>query len=273
MKFRLLIATIFAAFICNAQEWEAGISIGPSQYQGDLAKEQMVLKKTKLGGGLIGRYTFNPSFALRAEINVMKVAGDDKLSKDPSHSKRNLNFNSFIEELTISGEYNFFKYVPGSKSKRFTPFISAGVGLFHFNPTTTYKGQTVDLQPLKTELNKPNYALTQVCFPIGGGIKYNIASTWSLGLNYATRFTMTDYLDDVSRQYQLFTGPGVTQEEADLTWRAPELDPVKYHNQPENQPGDPKKTVNRGDPRDRDTYIFLGFTITKTFRAYSCNAF
>src|SRR4051812_6383230 len=126
MKFRLLFAAIFGAIICNAQEWEAGISIGPSQYQGDLAKEQLVIKKTKLGGGFIGRYTITPSFAVRAELNLMKVSGDDKLSKDVEHLRRNVNFNSFIEELAISFEYNFFKYVPGSKSKRFTPFISAG---------------------------------------------------------------------------------------------------------------------------------------------------
>jgi opacity protein-like surface antigen len=271
MKFRLLFAAIFAAFICNAQEWEAGISLGPSQYQGDLAKEQLVLKKTKLGGGFVGRYTISPIFAVRAELNVMKISGDDKLSKDPQHYRRNVNFNSFVEELAFSFEYNFFKYVPGSKTKRFTPFLSAGIGMFHFNPTTTYNGEKVVLQPLQTELNKPNYSLWSVCFPVGGGFKYNVASTWTVGLNYATRFTMTDYLDDVSRQFQ-YAQPGISQKELDLTFRAKEIDPSRTYI-PSNYPGDPKKTVNRGDPRDKDTYLFLGFTLTKTFRAYSCNAF
>jgi opacity protein-like surface antigen len=272
MKFRLLLATLFAAFICNAQEWEAGISIGPSQYQGDLAKEQIVIKKTKLGGGLVGRYTLSPSFAIRGELNFMKISGDDKFSKDPSHIKRNVNFNSFIEEFAVSLEYNILRYVPGSASKKFTPYLSAGVGIFHFNPTTEFQGTKYNLQPLQTELNKPLYSLTQVCFPVGGGIKYNIASTWTLGLNYATRLLMTDYLDDVSRQFVTTPSNDIGYK---LTERAPELDPSKYSYSapPSNLPGDPAKTVNRGDPTDRDTYIYMGISLTKTFRKYACNAF
>lgn len=278
MKSKLLLfALLVSSFFVKAQEWELGLTLGPMNYQGDLAQATVNVVKTKFNVGALGRYTINPLFAIRAEVNYGQISGDDKYAKLPpegyGHNKRNLNFKSNIFEVSTSLEYNFFKYVPGSRRKRFTPFISAGIGIFHFDPVTTYQGTTVHLQPLQTELNKPLYSLTQVCFPVGGGIKWNVKKNWTLGFNYATRFTLTDYLDDVSHNWQTNPTPGNLGQE--LSYRGDETsDPnwqqtiVKNYNDPNNP-----RTVNRGDPRDRDTYMVIGFSITKTFRKFACNAF
>ncbi len=278
MKSKLLLFALLVSFVfAKSQDWELGITLGPMNYQGDIAQAYVNLAKTKLNFGALGRYTFNPSFAIRGEVNYGKIGGDDKFAVLPpeayGHNKRNLNFSSSIFEVSTSLEYNFFKFVPGSRRKRFSPFISAGVGIFHFDPTTVYQGQVVHLQPLQTELNKPLYSLTQVCFPIGGGIKWNVKKNWTLGVNYATRFTLTDYIDDVSHNWQTNPTPGNLGQE--LTYRGDETSNINWQQTvvKNNQDPNSKITVNRGDPKNRDTYMIFGFSLTKTFRKYSCNAF
>ncbi len=243
-------------------------------YQGDLAQAPVNPLLTKLNVGAIGRFNFNRSWAMRAEVNLGKVGGDDKWANIPpegyGHNKRNLNFTSTIFEVSASLEYNFKKYMTGTRRKHFSPFISAGIGIFHFDPTTIYNGQEIHLQPIQTELNKPLYSLTQLCFPIGGGVKWNVKKNWTLGFNYATRFTLTDYIDDVSHNWQINPTPGSLGYE--LSYRG---DEANYGPAPKlnyKDPNDPR-SVNRGDPRDRDTYLIFGFTLTKTFHKFQCANF
>ncbi len=275
MKSKLLLfALLISSLLVKSQEFELGVSFGAMQYQGDLAQPPVAIRNTKFNIGALARYTFNPKLAIRGEVNFGKIGGDDKYAVGEEHLYRNLNFSSPIFEVSGSLEYNFFKFVPGSLRKRFTPYISAGVGIFHFDPTTTYKGSKIHLQPLQTELNKPLYSLTQVCFPVGVGIKWSVGKLWTIGAHYATRFTLTDYLDDVSHNWQT-SKPGTIDQ--DLTYRGDETNNAKWVGYApyiinENNPND-KRTVNRGDPRNRDTYLFFGFSITKTFRKFSCNAF
>jgi opacity protein-like surface antigen len=274
MKSKLLVAILLlTSFLVKSQELEFGVSLSACQYQGDLAQPVIQVQETKVNIGLLGRYTFNPTFALRGELNYGKIAGDDKYASIPpeayGHNKRNLSFSSPIYEISTSLEYNILKYVPGSRHKRFTPFISAGIGFFHFDPTTVYNGTTYHLQQYKTELDKPAYKLNQVCFPIGAGIKWNVAQTWTLGLTYATRFTMTDYLDDVSHNWQT-SMPGTIDQK--LSYRGDEIGYPATTPQNYNDPNNPK-TINRGNPKNRDTYLFVGFSITKTFRKFSCMGF
>ncbi len=273
----LLLALFFSAFLAHSQDWELGGTLGPMNYQGDVAQASVNLVKTRYNLGLLGRYTFNPILAIRAEVNFGRISGDDKYAFIPpegyGHNKRNLNFGSNIFEVSASFEYNIFKYIAGSRRNHFSPFLSAGFGIFHFDPTTTYKDQLIHLQPLQTELNKPLYSLTQVCFPIGGGIKWNVKKNWTLGFNYATRFTLTDYLDDVSHNWQTNPTPGSLGQE--LTYRGDETSNVNWQQTvvKNNQDPNSKTTTNRGDPKNRDTYMIFGFSLTKTFRKYSCNAF
>ena len=46
--------------------------------------------------------------------------------------QRNLNFKTKIFEWEITGQYSFFSL----NEKWWTPYLYAGVGLFHFNPST-----------------------------------------------------------------------------------------------------------------------------------------
>lgn len=261
MKLKLLLLSLVVSLASFAQEWEAGITFGPTQYQGDLPYKQLEFSKTRVGGGITGRYTINPYLAVSALLMDGVISGDDAISNEYWHTKRNLNFRSNILELSGNFEVNFLKYVPGSRTKRFTPFLSVGVGFFHFNPVTDdASGKKVKLHDIMTEPNK-SYSLNQVCFPIGGGIKYNIASTWTLGVTYATRILRTDYLDDVSTTFIQPGQTGATPQALDLSFRGKEIKSTYPY---------PASVSQRGDPKNNDTYIYLGISLTKTFRKYAC---
>ncbi len=87
--------------------------------------------------------------------------------------RRNLSFNSNIWELALQGDFNFFKFIPGSEYFRFTPYITFGVGVFNYDPYAYYQGQKVFLRPLGTEgqgsaayPDRKTYGSMAVCFPL-----------------------------------------------------------------------------------------------------------
>ncbi len=302
-KITLLMLTItLLVGSAKAQEWEFGVFVGPAQYQGDLSKAQVTWKYTRLQGGVLARYNLTPNIAFKGGINYGIVKGDDKawgsklpadfkmsdyglnngISKNANYydrNKRNLNFRSHIIEATVQLEYNILPFIPGSSKYRWTPYLLAGVSVFHFNPKTDLAGQTYKLRGLQTENNKPNYSLISFAIPTGFGVKYNFGRLWSISFEIAGRKTFTDYLDDVHDNYPAYDGSNsIAQQLADRSGQA--TNPTTGQQYPQfgvlKSPGglaQESGKLRRGDSRDKDTYIFTGFTLTKTIRKFVCANF
>jgi hypothetical protein len=157
---------------------------------------------------------------------------------------------------------NLLPYISNSKKYRFAPYVFGGVAVFHFNPKAELNGTSYALQPLHTE-DPERYGLIQPAFPYGVGIKYSLGNFWNLSLEVGQRKLLTDYLDDVSDHYA--SNPDNLSDIGEqLSNRTPEVDPSKT-TYPTNE--------SRGDPKDKDMYIFAGFTISKTIRRFSCTNF
>jgi len=136
----------------------------------------------------------------------------------------------------------------------------AGVGIFYFNPKTEIDGHVYELQPMGTEgqgsvPTREKYSRIQMCIPVGIGFKYTIDRAWGVGLELGLRKTFTDYIDDVSTTYFDFAGYG-----------DPEAALKEYVSDPSL--GDPAAGASptgagmqRGDPRDKDSYLFAIFSI------------
>jgi hypothetical protein len=99
-------------------------------------------------------------------------------------------------------------FVTGSKKYSImTPYVFAGVAVYHFNPLGFYENRWVALQPLGTEgqgssfSGEKTYSLTQFAIPFGVGVKVSTARRVSINLEWGLRKTFTDYLDDVSGKY------------------------------------------------------------------------
>lgn len=209
---------IFLSFNVHAQALEFGISAGLSGYAGDLDAPELSrnLKNMKASGGVFVRNVLTNRLAVRGNLMIGKIIGDDALSSLDWQKNRNLSFKSNIVEVAVLMELNLFKF--GDEGKRLTPYLAGGAAYFHHNPTADYLGQEIPLQPLGTEGQgisddyPDKYSLNLFTVPLGGGLKFKLNDKITLQGELLSRITFNDYLDDVSGSYvsvtELVSGNG-----------------------------------------------------------------
>jgi opacity protein-like surface antigen len=190
-------------FILNqnfAQHLEIGGNVGLGFYSGDLSHNLVAtLGEAKGVYGLFVRQNFSEYTGVKVHFNYGSVSGRDSHASEPDLLARDLSFRSKIMELGANFEYNINGYEPDGMYKPFAPYVFLGVSGFKFNPQSRYNNSWVDLRPLQTEGN--TYKNIAIAFPIGAGLKYAINDHWNLNLELGLRPTLTDYLDDVSKNY------------------------------------------------------------------------
>lgn len=244
-----------------AQEVSVQLSPGMMNYGGDLQSAAYTFKGAGFSFGADVFYRIN-KFSIRSGAHFGKVLGSD--AKYTNYKSRNLEFASNIVDGNLCLQYDVFSLA----EKKITPYLFAGVGIFHFNPYTNYNGQKVYLQPLGTEgqgltayPQRKMYALTQFNVPAGIGVKYKLSDRIQVGLELCGRMLLTDYLDDVSGKYpdenELFKGRG--QLAVDLSFRGDELDPSLTF------PSDKQ----RGNPAHNDNYYTTSLTFIYTLTQHS----
>ncbi len=164
------------------------------------------------GIGLIYRYRVG----IRIDLQAGSIYANDRILKgdqSEAHMRylRNLHFRSSVLEILAITEWfplALLRGTPDEGAPRWSPYIMGGAGVFQFNPQASINGIWVELQPLRTEgqgfaeyADRRPYKLTQVNFPVGAGLKYELSALFNLKLEVLHRITSTDYLDDVSTRY------------------------------------------------------------------------
>jgi hypothetical protein len=190
------------------QEGEIGFSAGVAQYFGDLNPNPRFNTPNLALSGFF-RKNINNYVAIRVAASYAFLAYSDRYnSYNEFMYRRNLSFNTNIWELAVQGDFNFFKFIPGSNFHRYTPYITFGAGMFNYNPYAYYQGSKVYLRQLGTEgqgsaayPDRKPYGSMAVCFPLGVGFKYSLSARMNVGFEVLYRFTTTDYIDDVSTTY------------------------------------------------------------------------
>jgi Domain of unknown function (DUF6089) len=244
-----------------AQDLSFHLKGGVLNYQGDLRQEIYTFQGVKLGFGLGATYAITPQLSAGLEFTQGKIAADDRFNSNPGLFYRNLNFTTNITELALMGTF----YILNPLKMRLSPYITAGISLFRFNPYTYDQGgQKFYLQPLGTEgqglpgYNSQPYRLIQLSIPFGGGIAFRLNDRLHLSWEVVIRKTGTDYLDDVSTVYpdpfDLLTGRGPNA--VDLSFRGDEIpiNPVF--------PFGFQTGGKRGNPGEKDWYYFSGLKLT-----------
>ena len=253
----LLLLSVFV----HAQNWHVGVFGGAAAYGGDLVEKIFPAHgQTKAAVGLDLTYEYNEHINIRGGFMYTKVAGYDKYSKSLALLERNLSFETSISEFSIVGEYNIFNLY----ETRFTPYVYAGVAVFHYNPYAKDQNNVKTfLKPLSTEgeglsgypASKP-YSLTQPAIPLGIGFKYAISDNVRIGIEAGYRKLFTDYLDDASKTYaaetDLLTAKG--QKSVDMAYRGDET--------PLGSPFYPVKGAQRGNSKNKDSYYTVGLHLT-----------
>jgi hypothetical protein len=271
----LLISSVFTGF-AYGQQVEIGLMLGASNYNGDLSNETFLMKESHFSGSFFGRYNINNRWAIKGMIGYGRVSGDDKNFTEVRNKLRNLNFYSDIYEFSVHGEFNLLKNDLNSiSSRQFLPYLFGGIGVFNFNPKTTFGGKTYELQPLGTEgqgttsFNElKKYDLTAVCIPMGLGFRQKIGDDFFIGVEGGIRFTRTNYLDDVGGYY---ASPEIVRAAygdvagylSDRSWETVDLSAT----------GSPVYLNKEGDNRSfkqkfkNDAYFLVGVTFSYVIRS------
>ena len=223
-------------------------------------------------------YKLTDRFALRTSVYYGRVFGNDEFTPEPARNGRNLNFRSPIVELSEVVEFSILREKYGFRynsrhvrKNRSTPnlYIFAGLGGFFFNPRAQYLptdaagnpdesdpnyGKWYSLQTLCTEgqdyvSTRHKYSRIQMSIPFGVGLNCMLTKNWGIGFDFGFRYTLTDYIDDVSSTY---VSPDIFD------------DPIaRYFSNPASKyevgPGE-----QRGDSNWNDAYMFL--TIKATYK-------
>jgi opacity protein-like surface antigen len=224
------------------------------------------------------RYKITKTFAVKLGFSQAWISGDDAKTKEPIRQNRNLNFKSPISELSLMVEYYPFtekidhmyrmKGVRGKRPRYFSPYLTAGIGGFYFNPKGKLDGTWHKLQPLRTEgqglAGGPSpYKRISICIPLGIGVKYALSKIWSIGFEMSGRKTFTDYIDDVSTVY--YDPAGL----ATINALSPSLgDPSLGLIPGATSPNADGSSAQRGDSADKDAYLFAIFTVHYRFLKY-----
>ncbi len=245
---------------------EYGIIAGASQYFGDL-NDNYGVKYIRPAGGVFIRQHITPYISLRGNLIYTKVGYDDAFNDNAFSKARNLNFNSNIIELALQSEFNFTRFATGEDGRRFTPYLTGGVGVFYYNPMADFMGQQQNLRKLGTEgqnldgYESRKYHSFSVCFPVGLGFKYWLKPGLNLGFEIADRLTLTDYLDDVSTSY---VGK-------DKFYDNPDHPNPAYYLQDRSQ-GQflGREGKQRGNSQTYDQYMCAVFTLSFQLKVYRC---
>ncbi|MEP6846819.1 MAG: DUF6089 family protein [Panacibacter sp.] len=139
----------------QAQRLYIHIEGGAVNYGGDLQDKVFTLNQANslLGGGI--HYKVSNIFSLEASFSAGKLSASDAKSNADSY-RRNLSFYTNITEGSVMVQASLKDVLGNAK---FTPYVTGGVAVFHFNPYAyTFKGQKVLLQPLGTEAIQFNTA-------------------------------------------------------------------------------------------------------------------
>jgi hypothetical protein len=182
MRTRILFI-ICIGFYSNllGQEYEIGVSLGGTNYVGDIGATNYIYPN-KLAGNVFLKYNYNPRIALKATFSYLPIAGNDAKADTDFRQNRGLIFSNVIEELALGLEFNFYEYELSSEDKSWTPYILAELAVFNYK---VFRKETLE--------NRTAFAV-----PLGIGLKSKLFGNFAFSLDTKFRYTFKDDLDFVS---------------------------------------------------------------------------
>jgi hypothetical protein len=246
LAFTFLVSSVFS------QTMEIGLYGGVSYYLGDLNPGKHFLN-SQISYGFLARYNIDSRWAVKISAYRGKVKGNSQSSN--FLPDRNLSFESPVTDISATAEFNFLKYVTGSRRDFISPYIYTGISAFFYDPVAngySLRSLGTEGQNVGFEGRKP-YSNVSVAIPFGLGVKISLLRNLGMTVFWEMHKTFTDYLDDVSQTYYL--------NSQDINPNNPEevlSDPSLTH-----QPG-----MERGNPKNQDWYSFTGLTLTYKFKLH-----
>ena len=122
------------------------------------------------------RYKFDQRWALQIKAQRQRITFRNET--------RDTIFYNPLMHVDVTAEFNFFRFgynVHDRRVKKFTPFVSLGVGMTVFNTEASYKGNENYLlsgqQPLLLQADSVGVS---VYIPLSIGVKWKFHKRWQL---------------------------------------------------------------------------------------------
>lgn len=176
---------------------EIGLFAGQASYIGDIAPD---ILKYKSSFGAYYKKQYNDYAGFRLNYEQVQLGNDDGLSNNIYARRRGFSFARQFHDISLLGEFNFTRYLPGNKKYRFTPYLGFGLGyLLESNqPKRLVDTMSAILLPLKIDsLVYPSFQKSKGYFniPVQIGFKFNLTKRWNIFGEAMYRFVLSDQID------------------------------------------------------------------------------
>lgn len=179
----LFIGLFFPAKALSQEyKYEIGAATGTSFYMGDANKTKLYLHPG-ISGGVFFRYNINFNWAIKTNLIVGKVSGDNKDSGYIFPIDQDRGFSRSFKELGTQVEFNFLPYSDKYSyigTKPYSPYVFAGAGLTHASGESSFFG---------------------INMPLGIGFKYKVRNRINIGLEFSMRKLFADHFDVMDNPY------------------------------------------------------------------------
>lgn len=172
----LLLLSIVFVSLSAQRNADYGVFGGVSSYLGDINTNRLMYSPLP-AGGLFYRYNLHPRQALRANIFVGGLKGNDLDFDNSFQTTRAASFSGIVGELGLQFEFNFLPYSTQGNKWIYTPYIAAGAGIAFIN-TTVFTYEPV--------------------IPFSLGFKIKIHKNLGLEAEYGFRKTFYDNFDGLN---------------------------------------------------------------------------
>jgi hypothetical protein len=169
----LLLFLILPLTLSGQRIADYGVFAGVSSYLGDINPNRLLYSPLP-AGGIFYRLNLNPREALRTNIFIGGLRGNDLDFKDAFQQARAASFSGTVGEWALQFEFNFFPYSTEGKLWDYTPYFAAGAGIAFVNTT--------------------NFTYIPV-IPFSFGFKVNVYKNVGLEAEYGFRKTFYDNFD------------------------------------------------------------------------------
>ena len=203
----LVIIFISLTSLLSGQVYEAGLSIGGTNYVGDIGRTNYIYPN-QIAGAVFFKYNWNPRIAVKATYSFLPIKANDLDADTDFRRDRGLKFSNTINELAVGIEYNFYEYNLSEPGKTWTPYILLELAAFD---SKYISGQTLPMEYIYQ--NKTSFAV-----PFGVGFKSKLSGAFAFSLEAKFRYTFEDDLDyttpnitdldfeDTGNDWYMFTG-------------------------------------------------------------------
>lgn len=187
---QLLLVILIAFAVRNVQgqpSLDIGFFGGAGTYFGDMTRIDFS-KSVHPAYAAFVRYNFNPRYGLRFNVLTGTIGAEGEFDTQYINTSPLVtnywDFNKNVLDISLQFEFNYFKYIVGSKETPYSTYLFGGIGMqsYSYSNPLIVGGNNSEITPT---------------IPFGLGFKFNLSKRIGIGLEGGLRKSFSDKLDNL----------------------------------------------------------------------------